>query len=45
MREQWVKPEKALRIQRLCEAKPFLADVRVFNGVKNSTGGKYENSY
>lgn len=45
MREQCVKPEKALRIQRLYKAKPFFADVRVFNGVKNSTGGKYENSY
>lgn len=29
MREQCVKPEKALRSQRLCKAKPFFADVRV----------------
>lgn len=29
MREQCVKPKKALRSQRLCKAKPFLADVKV----------------
>src|SRR5574344_1805402 len=29
MREQCVKPEKTLRSQRLCKAKPFFADVRV----------------